>query len=52
MRHGKGLLKFNDASFYEGDFFENDISGNGKYKWKDGKTYVGEWRSNKMNGKL
>lgn len=30
-----------DDSSYEGDFFENNIHGFGKYEWKDGRIYEG-----------
>ena len=28
----------------------NEIQGFGKYSWPDGKTYEGQWKSNKMHG--
>lgn len=26
------------------------LSGNGTFKWSDGRVYRGEWRANKFNG--
>jgi len=44
-------LYFADHSKYVGDFLDNEISGFGEYMWADGKTYKGDWKSNKMNGR-
>ena len=30
-----------DGSVYTGDFFENDLNGDGSYEWADGRKYVG-----------
>ena len=36
---------------YEGDFVNDKKEGNGKFIWKNGKYYIGEWKNNKKNGK-
>ena len=41
MKNGKGKLQFTDGSIYEGEYVNNEISGNGKYLWPDGKQYEG-----------
>ena len=38
-------------SSYQGDFYDNNIHGHGKYKWADGREYTGDWVCNKMHGK-
>ncbi len=54
-KHGFGLLTFvannsNKAVSYEG-FFENDEkSGNGTVKWKNGDKYVGQYKNNFKSG--
>ena len=36
---------------YEGDFINNKYEGKGKYIFKDGEYYIGEWKSGLKNGK-
>lgn len=36
---------------YEGDFFEDVISGQGRFTFESGAYYEGSWVSSKMNGK-
>ena len=36
------------SSTYDGEFLENNIHCNGKYVWKNGRVYVGEWQKSKM----
>lgn len=40
-----------DESKYTGDFFNNNIEGEGVYEWADGRMFEGEWKNNKMHGK-
>lgn len=49
--NGKGTLQFADGSKYVGNFVDNEICGYGEHYWNDGKTYKGQWKLNKMNGK-
>ena len=46
----KGKLILNEGSFYDGDFYDNQIHGKGKFLWSDGKEYNGEFKNNKMDG--
>jgi len=44
-------LKFLDGSTYEGEFVNDEMTGEGTYLWGDGRKYVGRWENSKMNGK-
>ena len=35
---------------YKGEFFEDNINGNGKFKWNDQKIYNGSWVNNELSG--
>ena len=35
---------------YIGQFSENKRDGDGTFKWKDGKKYIGGWEKGKMVG--
>ena len=51
-KNGKGKLIYkllNDS--YEGDFVDNLITGEGKYKWTNGETYEGSFVNGKMHGR-
>ena len=63
-KHGIGKFVWADSSIYNGEFYDNNIHGNGKsifylnklqylgrYQWSDGRTYFGDWKNNKMDGK-
>jgi hypothetical protein len=39
-----------DGSSYEGDWFDGEQNGDGKYVWLDGTEYNGEWYRGKMHG--
>ena len=39
--HFLGKYIWNDASFFEGDWVDNKISGFGVYIWSDGRRYEG-----------
>jgi len=39
-----------DKGTYCGDTDENIKEGTGTYQWKDGKSYTGEWKNDKMHG--
>ena len=54
-RHGKGKLyhKYKDNIIrieYDGDYYNNERNGNGKYIYEDGQFYIGEFKNNKING--
>jgi len=56
-RHGVGKMVYDSGAIYHG-FFANDkfegphksVYKQGTYRWKDGDTYVGQWKDGKMNG--
>ena len=53
-KHGKFLWK--NGNFYQGDFFNDMFHGYGIYKWGGvneggGRTYEGNWKDGKMEGK-
>ena len=35
---------------YKGEFFEDNINGNGKFKWNEQKIYNGSWVNNELSG--
>jgi hypothetical protein len=44
-------MTYADGSFYEGDFVEGKMHGNGKYFWTDtGHWYEGEYKMNFKDG--
>ncbi len=50
-KNGKGKLFFKNLNdSYEGNFEDNDINGNGIYKWENGEIYKGNFLKGKMNG--
>ena len=51
MKHGNGKFTWKNGDVYEGRFINNSIEGIGKIIFNDRKTYDGEWKANKMNGK-
>lgn len=30
---------------------DNNIEGEGEYRWPDGRVYIGQWKENKLEGK-
>ena len=42
LRHGQGLLRFADGSFYKGQFDRERKHGSGCMVWKDGSQYQGK----------
>jgi len=51
IKHGNGLIKFNNGEIYEGQLTEDKITGVGKYTWKNKHTYEGDFIDAKMHGK-
>lgn len=53
-RHGKGIMHYTaDDVFYEGDWKNDKINGNGKFKFTDGEnsqSYEGEFKNNEFHG--
>jgi hypothetical protein len=50
VRNMDGKFFWSDGSFYDGQFENNNIHGNGVYEWADGRKYQGDWKNNKMDG--
>ena len=38
-----------DTGEYEGEY-QVRMNGKGKYVWKDGRKYTGQWQENRLNG--
>lgn len=44
-------IEYRDGSYYEGSVsYSDERDGYGKMHWRDGDTYEGWWRSDKMHG--
>ena len=50
QRHGFGRFT-NGGEIYEGEWFEGQISGKGRYTFASGAWYEGEWQNNKFHGR-
>ena len=44
MKHGKGKEYFKNGDSYEGMYVDNKFHGNGKYLWKIGMAYSGDFK--------
>ncbi|XP_048374490.1 MORN repeat-containing protein 1 isoform X2 [Sphaerodactylus townsendi] len=50
-KHGHGKLLFKDGSYYEGEFMDGEIVGNGFRYWAHtGNTYSGQFLYGELNG--
>ena len=49
-RHGRGIRKNADGSVFEGNYEEDQPSGQGKYTWADGESYDGAWKNGLFHG--
>ncbi|KAM4703196.1 MORN repeat-containing protein 1 [Rhinophrynus dorsalis] len=50
-KHGLGKLLLKDGSFYEGEFLDGEITGNGRRYWaSNGNTYSGEFQAGELHG--
>ena len=47
---GKGYIRFNNGDWYEGDFYQNSLTGEGEYHYKDGSVYKGSMVNALMHG--
>ncbi len=36
-----------NGRLYEGEWKENKMEGNGRFKWEDGREYEGEYKNDK-----
>ena len=48
-KHGKFLWK--NGNYYQGDFYNDIFNGYGIYRWGSERTYEGNWKNGKMDGK-
>ncbi len=49
--NGKGIIHFKvEGHDYDGDFKDNEINGNGVFRWTNGDVYDGQMTRGKMNG--
>jgi hypothetical protein len=53
LRHGKGCLAYgenneNDRLSFDGEWKEDNISGNGTLKWRAGDSYIRQFKNLKM----
>ena len=44
-----GPLK-TETGTYEGSFINGQMSGKGKFSWKNGNNYIGDFKYNKLDG--
>ena len=52
LKHGKGILYYDDNSIqYEGDFINDIFQGNGKYFYENGEYYIGQFFNGCKHGK-
>jgi MORN repeat len=50
LRHGTGVMKYNDGSVYTGTWDMNVIEGTGVMKYADGSVYDGQWHQAEYHG--
>ena|SRR3990167_2565911 len=50
VRHGMGVMFYEDGSKYEGEFANRAMHGRGRYEWPDKRVYEGEFKVNQMDG--
>ena len=48
--HGRGLCRFADGSYYDGEWNNGLRHGLGTYRFPDGTTYTGGWDTDRMHG--
>ena len=49
--NGRGIIHFKiEGHDYDGDFRDNEINGNGVFRWTNGDVYDGQMTRGKMNG--
>ena len=52
LRHGKGILYYKNGDIkYDGYFVKDKYEGTGKFFWKDGNFYDGQWLNGHKHGK-
>jgi len=48
--HGKGIMRYENGSIYDGEWDSGKRQGYGKYHWSNGDLYDGEWKSDNREG--
>jgi len=48
--HGKGLFKWEDGRYYNGNYVMDQKEGYGIFGWPNGKRYEGYWLNGKQHG--
>lgn len=46
------MEKWKDGSVYEGEYRNGKKNGHGTYIWADKSKFVGDWRDNKISGRV
>lgn len=49
--NGKGTVKYDDGSYYEGDIKDDILEGRGKLTFESGAVYTGDFKDDHINGK-
>ena len=49
-KHGHGVLSLSDGGRYEGSFVQDEICGQGRRTWPNGKVYEGEFADGEFHG--
>lgn len=47
---GYGIMIMKDGTYYEGEFYEGEMNGNGERRYNDGSIYKGEFRQGEKDG--
>lgn len=51
MRNGKGRLSYHDGGYYDGDWKDDKMDGQGKLFYPSGKiAYEGQWKDDEFHG--
>ena len=49
MKHGEGVMKTSDGSYYEGSFICDKRSGEGSIEFSNGNNFVGHWKNDERH---
>ncbi len=50
-QHGRGKIRWQDGSFYSGQWKNGKMHGRGVMSWEDGSSYAGQWKHGKREGR-
>lgn len=51
QKHGKGFFRWNDGSFYNGEYLRDLRHGQGRFLWANGESYEGVYVNDQRTGK-